>query len=147
MRAYIGGTYDPLHGGHIKLFRWAKKKFGTVIVALNGDSFVERYKKKPPVMTYEERKVVLEELRSIDGVIPNLDDEDSTTTITMVKPDVIIAGSDWTRERLMKQMGLTERFLNTNDIEIVIFPDSDPIHSSDIKNRMVNIDANPSVHS
>jgi glycerol-3-phosphate cytidylyltransferase len=136
MRAYIGGTYDLPHKGHIKLFRWAKAKFGTVIVGLNSDSFVSRYKKKPPVMNYEERKAVLEEFRSIDGVIPNLDDEDSTTSIVMVRPDVIVAGSDWTRERLMTQMGLTEKFLNRNAIDIVIFPDSDPIHSSDIKKRM-----------
>lgn len=136
MRAYIGGTYDLPHKGHIKLFRWAKQKFGTVIVGLNSDSFAARYKKKPPVMTYEERKAVLEEFRSIDGVIPNYGDEDSTTSIILTRPDVIVAGSDWTRARLMKQMGLTEKFLNENGITIVIFPDSDPIHSSDIKKRM-----------
>lgn len=136
MRAYIGGTYDILHAGHIKLFRWAKLTYGQVVVALNKDAFVERYKGKPPAIPFYERYIILNELRCVDAVIGNIGDEDSTVSILLAKPTVIVAGSDWTRERLMVQMGLTQEFLNKNNISISIFEDSDPTHSSDIKKRI-----------
>jgi cytidyltransferase-like protein len=136
MRVYIGGTFDILHPGHIKLFRWANQNYGRVVVGLNGDSFIERYKGKPPVMTYGQRADILMELRSVDTVIPNFGDEDSTQSIIYTSPDVIVAGSDWTVNRLMKQMNLTMEFLNEHKIGLVIYPDSDPTHSSDIKARM-----------
>lgn len=135
--AYLGGTFDLLHPGHLKLIEWARNKFGRVIVSLNRDSFILRYKQKPPTMTYAERFEVLSELRNIEQVVENIGDEDSKPAILASRPTHIVSGSDWTRARLMKQMGLTERFLNKNGITIVIFPDSDPIHSSDIKKRMV----------
>jgi cytidyltransferase-like protein len=136
MRAYIGGTFDLLHPGHIKLFRWAKRNYQEVVVALNTDEFVTRYKGKAPVMNYEQRFDILRELRSIDKVIPNYEDEDSRLSITLAKPSVIIAGSDWTVERLMEQMNLTPMFLRMMELTITIYKDSDPIHSSDIKKRM-----------
>jgi glycerol-3-phosphate cytidylyltransferase len=136
MRAYIGGTFDILHPGHIKLFRWAKRNYEEVVVALNTDEFVTRYKGKPPVMNYEQRFDILREVRSIDEVMPNYEDEDSRLSITLAKPNTIIAGSDWTVERLMKQMNLTPLFLQKLGIHIHIYGDSDPIHSSDIKKRM-----------
>lgn len=136
MIAYIGGTYDILHAGHVKLFRWAKDTYGCVVVALNSDEFVERYKGKRPVMSYQERYKIISELRSINKVILNIGDEDSAVSILRVHPDVVVAGSDWTVERLKKQMNLSDEFLSRNRIEVVIFPDSDPIHSSDIKKRI-----------
>jgi cytidyltransferase-like protein len=136
MRAYIGGTFDILHPGHIKLFRWAKRNYEEVVVALNTDEFVFRYKGKLPVMSYEQRFDILRELRSIDEVVRNYEDEDSRLSITLAKPTTIIAGSDWTVERLMKQMNLTPLFLQKLGIHIHIYGDSDPIHSSDIKKRM-----------
>lgn len=136
MIAYIGGTYDILHAGHIKLFRWAQEQYGFVVVALNRDEFVERYKGKKPAMSFEQRRVIIRELRSVNLVITNYADEDSTKSIEMIMPNVIVAGSDWTVERLKKQMNLSDEFLSRNRIEVVIFPDSDPIHSSDIKKRI-----------
>lgn len=137
MSVYIGGTYDILHSGHLKLFRWATANFGPLTIGLNSDLFVERYKGKLPIMRYAERVDILLELRCVDSVIPNYGCEDSKPAILIAKPDYIVCGSDWTREREFKQMGLTEEFLIENKINFVIFPNSDPIHSSDIKKRIL----------
>lgn len=136
MTAYLGGTFDILHPGHIKLFRWAKRAFGKVYVAVNTDEFIERYKGKAPAMNFEQRVDVLRELRSVDGVVTNTGDEDSKPSILTVMPDVIVVGSDWTRERIIKQLGISEAFLEEHTICLIIYSDSDPIHSSDIKKRM-----------
>jgi glycerol-3-phosphate cytidylyltransferase len=137
MSVYIGGTYDILHSGHLRLFRWAEANFGPVTIGLNSDLFVERYKGKLPVMRYAERVDILLELRCVYSVIPNYGCEDSKPAILIAKPTYIVCGSDWTRERQMKQMGLTEEFLTENGITLVIFPGSLPIHSSDIKKRIL----------
>jgi glycerol-3-phosphate cytidylyltransferase len=142
MIAYCGGTFDILHPGHIKLLRWAKKEFGYLVVSLNTDEFIYRYKGWPPTMTFDERKCVLESLRYVDKVIPNIGDEDSKPSIREVRkafpqyPIAVVNGTDWTRERLMKQMMLTDEFLKEIRAEVVIFPDSDPLHTSDIKARI-----------
>lgn len=136
MRAYLGGTFDILHPGHIKLFRWAKRTFGEVVVALNTDAFIEQYKGKAPAMDFGQRADILNELRSVDQVVMNTGGADSKPTILAVLPDVIVVGSDWTRERIIKQLDISEEFLQMNHISLIIYTDSAPIHSSDIKKRI-----------
>jgi cytidyltransferase-like protein len=136
MRAYLGGTFDVLHSGHLKLLRYAKLNFEEVWVGLNTDAFIERYKGKKPVMSFGERWDILSELKCVDQVITNYEDEDSRLSIIEAKPTVIVAGSDWDRDRLMNQMNLSEIFLYKMKIDIHIYPYSDPVHSSDIKKRM-----------
>lgn len=137
MIAYCGGTFDLLHPGHVAMFDWAKRTYGTVVVALNRDEFILRYKNKPTLFTYDERASILEALRSVDAVVPNTDDEDSKPTILRVQPDYIVNGSDWTRARLMKQMQLTDAFLTEYSMEISLF-NSLPIHSADLKRRLAS---------
>jgi cytidyltransferase-like protein len=133
--AYLGGTFDVIHPGHLKLIEWAKNTFGRVVISLNRDCFVSRYKQKP-LMNFEERFQILSELRNVDAVIENTGDEDSKPALLQAKPTHIVNGADWSRDRLIKQMTLTEEFLEKQKIKIVIYPDSDPTHSSDIKKRM-----------
>lgn len=120
-RAYCGGTFDLLHPGHIDFLRWAASAFDVVIVALNRDEFVERYKTKP-VQPYAERKVLLEACRYVDHVVENSGDEDSKPAILLYGATHIINGSDWTVDRLKVQMSLTDEFLKENELEIVICP-------------------------
>ena len=74
-RIYVPGTFDILHWGHIELFKKAKEH-GTVIVSLNNDAFVERFKRKP-ILNYREREEMLNACKYVDEVIRNSGDEDS----------------------------------------------------------------------
>lgn len=136
MTAYIGGTFDIIHPGHLKLFRFAKQRYGRLIIGLNSDEFVLRYKHKLPAMGYYQRLAVLQALRMVDDVILNIGDEYSGPSILSSGAHTIVCGSDWTRERIMTQMNLSQQFLDDNMISLIIYKDSDPIHSSDIKKRI-----------
>lgn len=136
-RVYLGGTFDLFHPGHVALLRWAKETYGIVVVALNRDEFITRYKGKPPVMTFTERWTMLKACRYVDSVIPNYGDEDSKIAIRVVRPDVIVVGSDWEYDKILKQMDLTVDFLNEHHIAMVIYPRSLPLHTSDIKKRIL----------
>ena len=76
---YTGGTFDLFHEGHVELLRSCKRLAGDglVIVALNTDEFIERFKASGPVQTYRERKTVLESCKYVDLVVPNIGEEDS----------------------------------------------------------------------
>lgn len=130
MRIYIGGTFDLLHPGHIELFENARA-YGTVIVSLNTDSFCERYKRKP-VMNLAERARMISSLKCVDEIVINIGDEDSKPAILDAKATHILHGNDWHGEGLMKQMGLTEEWLQEHNIKMVYLPYTEGISTSDI---------------
>jgi len=74
----VTGGFDPVHSGHIELFKNAKEIDPDVslCVGLNSDDWLER-KKGKYFMPFDERKIVIEELKSVDLVIPFNDADDS----------------------------------------------------------------------
>ena len=133
MRVYVGGTFDLFHYGHIELLRKCAQ-LGEVVVALNTDAFTTKFKRKP-IMTFDERKAVLESCMYVTEVVENVGGEDSSITIKQVMPNIIVHGDDWTGESYLKQMNLTQEFLDEHSIEIRYFPYTKSISTSEIIKR------------
>ena len=74
----LSGGFDPVHIGHIRMFREASQLGHYVIVGLNSDDWLTR-KKGKPFMSWEERKEVLESMRYVNQVLP-FDDSDDTAS-------------------------------------------------------------------
>ena len=72
----MSGGFDPVHKGHLRMFREASWLGHQVIVGLNSDAWLTR-KKGKPFMEFGERKEILEAFRYINQVIP-FDDSDDT---------------------------------------------------------------------
>ena len=72
----MSGGFDPVHKGHLRMFREASWLGHQVIVGLNSDEWLIR-KKGKPFMDFNERKEILEAFRYINQVIP-FDDSDDT---------------------------------------------------------------------
>lgn len=134
--AYCGGTFDLFHPGHVRFFEWVKARFGFVVVSLNSDSFVKRYKGVEPIQSLPERWEMVSGCRFVDQVVENVRDEDSKPTILLVKPTHIVNGSDWCRDRLMSQMGLTESFLSERGITISLCQLPRQFSSTELKERI-----------
>ena len=66
--ALVSGGFDPVHIGHLRMFKDAKKLAKKVIVLLNNDDWLIK-KKGKPFMSQEQRKEILEEFESISKVI------------------------------------------------------------------------------
>ena len=132
---YTGGTFDLPHKGHYRLLKRAAE-IGTVVVALNTDEFIEKYKGKPPILTYEERKEALLACRWVDEVVPNVGGTDSTISIEMVKPDYVLIGSDWARKDYYKQMGFSQDWLDERNIGLIYIPYTEGISTTEIKRRI-----------
>jgi len=136
LRVYTGGTFDLFHAGHAR-FLARCHQLGKVTVALNTDDFVEAYKGKRPVMSYEERAEVLRSCRYVSNVIANYDGADSTTAIEIVQPDLIVVGSDWAVRDYYRQMNFTQEWLDQRGIGLCYIPYTAGISSTDIKARLV----------
>ena len=72
----LSGGFDPVHIGHMRMFREAANLGANVIVGLNSDSWLCR-KKGKPFMKWEERAEILECCKFINQVLP-IDDSDDT---------------------------------------------------------------------
>jgi glycerol-3-phosphate cytidylyltransferase len=133
---YTGGTFDLYHSGHAN-FLAKCAELGQVIVSLNTDEFIEAYKGKRPVISYEERRAVLLSCRSVSDVIPNYGGADSKPAIEMTAPDILAIGSDWARRDYYAQMGFTQDWLDDRGISLIYIPYTAGISSTAIKARLV----------
>lgn len=70
IKGIIAGNFDVLHPGYIKMFKAAAEKCDCLIVLLHKDPSIERPDKLKPILSVEERKEMLLELKSICDVIP-----------------------------------------------------------------------------
>lgn len=135
LEVYTGGTFDLVHSGHVNFLRRCAE-IGYVTVALNTDEFIESYKGSRPIMSYAEREAMLLGLRYVERVIPNVGGADSRIAIDLVKPDILIIGSDWARKDYYTQMGFDQDWLDERNIALCYIPYTKGISTTDLKRRL-----------
>lgn len=89
------GTFDLLHYGHVNLLERAKSLGDYLIVVLSTDEFNLKEKNKVCYFSYEERKRLLESIRYVDLVIPEICWEQKITDIKEFRVDTFVMGDDW----------------------------------------------------
>jgi glycerol-3-phosphate cytidylyltransferase len=90
-----GGGFDPLHEGHVRLFKEAKKLGDELVIMLNSDEQLKKKKKQTFYPSQDERKEIIESIRYVDRVI--IDPGKDTTceeALKLVKPDILAKGGD-----------------------------------------------------
>lgn len=140
IKVYTGGTFDIPHLGHLNFFKQVKELFpdSWVCVALNTDDFIERFKGKKPLFSYDERYRFIQMIPGVDYVIENKSGEDSKPTILNVQPNVIVIGNDWLEKDYCKQMGFDAQWLREHMISLCYLPYTDGISTTEIKRRLTN---------
>jgi glycerol-3-phosphate cytidylyltransferase len=63
------GAFDLCHAGHMLMFEEAKTVCDYLIVALHSNPAIDRPQKNKPVMTIEERMIILKSVRWIDEIV------------------------------------------------------------------------------
>lgn len=95
-RIVVNGTFDVLHRGHIELLKYAAVLGSYLLVCIDSDERVSQLKGPTrPINTQEDRKVVLQNLRSVDAVAIFGSDEELRRILSNYRPDIMIKGSDW----------------------------------------------------
>lgn len=89
---YVGMSTDLIHPGHINIIKEARK-LGDVIVGLLTDEAIASYK-RIPLLKYEQRKEILQNIMGIKKVIPQTT-LDYVPNLKKIKPDYVVHGDDW----------------------------------------------------
>ena len=89
---YITLSIDLLHHGHINLIKQAKK-YGNVIAGLLTDNAIAS-QKRLPLLSYNQRKKILENINGIFKVVEQ-NEWDCSDNILKLKPDYMVHGDDW----------------------------------------------------
>ena len=98
---FTNGCFDILHTGHFELLAEAKSLGGKLIVGINSDDSVRRFKgPKRPINNVNNRKKQLELLPWVDEVIV-FDEDTPYRLIKEVVPHVIVKGGDYTVEQVV----------------------------------------------
>lgn len=121
MRAYVGGTFDLPHRGHLALLHRVRRIARQTVLSLNTDAFATAYK-RPPVMPLEDRLAIWGTCRLVDTVTVNDGGADSRPAILRSRVDCIVHADDWQGESLMRQMGFDGRWLSMHGLRLVILP-------------------------
>ena len=92
---FTNGAFDILHVGHLQYLSFARQQGGCLIVGLNSDASVRRYKGPDrPVNPEGDRARLLLGLRCVDYVVVFEEDEPKDL-IARLLPDVLVKGADW----------------------------------------------------
>lgn len=94
--AFVNGTFDILHPGHISLLNTARSYGDYLIVAIDSDRRVRELKGEDrPINNQSIRKIMLSNLKAVDIVEIFDTDEQLMDILKLYKPDVMLKGSDW----------------------------------------------------
>jgi len=139
---YIGMTADIIHPGLINIIKEASK-YGDVIIGLLTDEAIADHKRLPH-MNYDQRKEVVENIKGVAMVVPQIE-WSYVNNLRHYKPDYMIHGDDWKQGPLAK---IREEVFNTVKEwggEIIEIPYTQGITSSSLNKDIVAVGTTPDI--
>ena len=98
---FTNGCFDLIHTGHTRNLAQAASFGDFLVVGLNSDKSVKRYKSPDrPIRSQDQRAEVLAALEFIDLVVI-FDQDDPAQLIRVVRPDVLVKGGDWPVDQII----------------------------------------------
>lgn len=125
------GGFDPLHPGHLSLFRKARALGDRLVVVVESDEWLAA-RKHPPLLTQWQRIQLVGELRSVDDVLAG-SGESCGHLIRERMPDIFVVGKDHEDTTTVPEADACKR-LGTR---IVVIDSGDDTHSSNLVSSVV----------
>lgn len=95
VKGVIAGSFDVIHPGYIKMFREMGLYCDVLIVLLHTDPSIERPHKIKPILSVEERKEMLMQIRPIRDVIRYTYEEQLYDLLKMGEFNIRFLGNDY----------------------------------------------------
>ena len=89
---YVAFSADFLHSGHIKILKKASS-LGYVVVGVLTDEAISSFK-TIPLINYEQRLLLFENLKYVNKVIPQKT-LDYRPNLRKIRPNYVVHGDDW----------------------------------------------------
>lgn len=125
---YTTGVFDMFHIGHLNILRRAKEQCDYLIVGVSTDELVEDYKKKTPVISFENRLEIVKAIRYVDKVVPQ-ENMDKFEAWQKYKFNAIFHGDDWKGSSLYDSF--IEKFKRVG-VDMVFLPHTDGVSSTQL---------------
>lgn len=91
----LNGSFDLLHAGHLQIIYEASLQGDVLIVALNSDSSIKKYKSPSrPIIPLEYRLEMMAALEFV-SYVTWFDETDPRQILTVIKPDIHVNGLEY----------------------------------------------------
>lgn len=116
---FTNGCFDILHRGHVSYLNEAKSLGDLLIIGLNSDASVKRLKGETrPINSEQDRKFVMENLKSVDFV--EIFTEDTPLElIREICPNILVKGGDWKPEQIVGSDIVTKNGGNVYSLKFI----------------------------
>jgi|TARA_Y100000996_G_scaffold103405_1_gene75531 phosphoenolpyruvate mutase len=141
-KVYVAMSVDLIHEGHINIIK-ESAKLGEVTIGLLTDNAVASFKRLP-FMPYENRKIIIEEIKGVKEVIPQTT-HSYVDNLLLLKPDFVVHGDDW---KTGSQANVRKDVINTLkkwNGKLVEIPYTKGISSTILNKRLKEIGTTPNV--
>jgi len=126
------GAFDIMHAGHAKSLALAKSFGDLLVVGLNSDSSIKKYKSPDrPIISQDERAIMLAALQAVDYVTI-FEETDPIKFLEAVKPDIHVkskSGYKGIEGPTVEKYG-----------KVILIEDVAGISTTDIINRILEIE-------
>jgi len=93
--ATLNGSFDLLHAGHLYIIHQASLQGDKLVVALNSDASIQKYKSKSrPIITLKHRLEMMAALEFVDYVTW-FEETDPCELLSIIRPDVHVNGAEY----------------------------------------------------
>ena len=123
---YTTGVFAMFHIGHLNILKRAKEQCDYLIVGVSTDEVVEEYKKKTPIIKFEERIAIVEAIKYVDEVVPQTT-MDKMEAWKQLKFDVMFHGSDWKGSDMYNH--IIKKFNNVG-VKVIFLPHTEGVSST-----------------
>lgn len=123
---YTTGVFDMFHIGHLNIIKKAKEQCDYLIVGVSTDEVVKSYKNKTPIIPFEERIAIIQELKCVDKAVPqtSMNKMDAWENLHF---DALFHGSDWKGSDMYNKM--IEEF-SAVGVDVVFLPHTEGVSST-----------------
>ena len=128
-RGYTQGVFDMFHVGHLNLINNAKAQCDYLVVGVNADDLVKKYKSKQPVIDEDKRRYIVENIKAVDETII-AQTLDKKAQLDLVGFDVIFIGDDWKGSARWSE---TEVELKKYGVDVIYLPRTEGISSTNLR--------------
>lgn len=129
---YTTGVFDMFHIGHLNILRRAKEQCDFLIVGVSTDELVQKEKNKTPIICFDERCAIVEAMKYVDKVVPQLD-KNKFAAWEKYKFNKMFVGSDW---KGTPQWDNFEKQFSPIGVEIVYLEHTDGISSTLLRKQI-----------
>ncbi len=134
---FTSGSFDLIHAGHVDYLRKAKQRCHMLIVGVNSDTSVRKYKgENRPIIPEDERMAILASLESVDYVFL-FDERRNKENIQALKPDFYIKAGDYKVEELTSR-----KYVEEYGGQVILIPMKEGVSSTKIIEKIATLTEN-----